>query len=49
MCLLSSVPSLLFGSLKEDLRCEYLVLKEFSVGPTLVLAGLLSSIATVAW
>ena len=34
MCLLSSVLSLLFGSLKEDLWFEYLVLKEFSVMPT---------------
>ena len=34
MCLLSSVLSLLFGSLKEDLWFEYLVLKEFSVRPT---------------
>ena len=34
MCLLSSVLSLLFGSLKEDLCFEYLVLKEFSVRPT---------------
>ena len=34
MCLLSSVLSLLFGSLKDDLRFEYLVLKEFSVRPT---------------
>ena len=33
MCL-SSVLSLLFGSLKEDLWFEYLVLKEFSVRPT---------------
>ena len=33
-CLLSSVLSLLFGSLKEDLWFEYLVLKEFSVRPT---------------
>ena len=49
MCLLSSVLSLLFGSLKEDLWFEYLVLKEFSVRPTKVSAGLLSSIATVAW
>ena len=34
MCLLSSVLSLLFGSLKEDLWFEYLVSKEFSVSPT---------------
>ena len=34
MCLLSSVLSLLFGSLKEDLWLEYLVLTEFSVRPT---------------
>ena len=34
MCLLSSVLSLLFGSLKEALWFEYLVLKEFSVRPT---------------
>ena len=34
MCLLSSALSLLFGSLKEDLSFEYLVLKEFSVRPT---------------
>ena len=32
--LLSSVLSLLFGSLKEDLWFEHLVLKEFSVRPT---------------
>ena len=31
MCLLSSVLSLLFGSLKEDLWFEYLVLKEFYI------------------
>ena len=31
MCLLSSLLSLLFGSLKEDPWFEYLVLKEFSV------------------
>ena len=31
MCLLSSVLSLLFGSPKEGLWFEYLVLKEFSV------------------
>ena len=34
VCLLSSVLSLLFGSLKEDLRFAYLVLTEFSVRPT---------------
>ena len=31
MCLLRSVLSLLFGSLKEDLWFEYLVLKEFYI------------------
>ena len=34
ICLLSSVQSLLFGSLKKDLWFEYLVLNEFSVRPT---------------
>ena len=34
ICLLSSVQSLLFGSLKEDLWFAYLVLKEFSVRST---------------
>ena len=34
MCLLSSVLSLLFGSLNDDLWFANLVLKEFSVSPT---------------
>ena len=34
ICVLSSVLSLFFVSLKEDLWLEYLVLKEFSVRPT---------------